>query len=211
MEEFNHVKVIPNSTGYRGGVEVKTGTLIIPEKIQGWPAAKKDFFLKHEAAHLEGIEDEQRADAKAWQQYTASGEPPKPFGPIRALDYIFKDYHNPEQRARFEAQKKRSAKYVLNNQDSYSKKQIKKAKQMLEYAGSQDTEIRNASGILGLIGNLRGGGQAAATQSEQSKIEQIRQIGQQQQEGSDDSTLLYVSIGAGVFVIMLTVIVATQI
>jgi len=209
MEDFNRVKVVPDETGYRGGVEVNTGTLIIPEKIQGWPAAKKDFFLEHEAAHLGGIVDEQRADARAWQQYSASGDPAKPFAPIRALDYIFKDYHNPEQRSRYRAQKKRSAEYVLNNQDSYSKEEIKKAKQMLKYAGDKDTEIRNASGVLGLIGNLRGGGEKAATESEQSKIEQIRSQ-QQQQEGDDSNTLLYVGIGAGVVVIMLTVIVATQ-
>jgi hypothetical protein len=200
MEDFNRVKVVPDETGYRGGVEVNTGTLIIPEKIQGWPAAKKDFFLEHEAAHLGGIVDEQRADARAWQQYSASGDPAKPFAPIRALDYIFKDYHNPEQRSRYRAQKKRSAEYVLNNQDSYSKEEIKKAKQMLGYAGEQDTEIRNAAGVLGILSSLRGGGQRPAPQPDRS---------QQQQQGGDD-TLLYVGIGAGVLVIMLTVIVATQ-
>jgi hypothetical protein len=200
MEDFNRVKVVPDETGYRGGVEVNTGTLIIPEKIQGWPAAKKDFFLEHEAAHLDGIKNEQRADARAWQQYSASGDPAKPFAPIRALDYIFKDYHNPEQRSRYRAQKRRSAEYVLNNQDSYSKEEIKKAKQMLNYAGDKDTEVRNAAGVLGILSSLRGGGQRPAPQPDRS---------QQQQEGGDD-TLLYVGIGAGVLVIMLTVIVATQ-
>jgi hypothetical protein len=199
MEPFKDVKVVPDETGYRGGVNVETGTLIIPEKIQGWPDSKKDFFLEHEAAHLQGTINEQRADAIAWRNYTHNRHPDQPFAPVKALDYIFKDRHNYAQQRRFNAQKKRSARYVLNNKQHYSATQIKKAKDMLNYAGS-DKDVRNAGGFgsmfLSTLGKIHGNNDQPPQP----------QPTQEEDEGGD--TLLYVGLGLGGVALIVTLIVA---